>query len=46
MYRLWQIQILGHRLWVAAPVDDHNESDSVLYAVLQRDVADFLRGKE
>jgi hypothetical protein len=44
-YRLWPISILGHHLWVAAVADDHNESDSVLYAILQRDVADHLRGR-
>lgn len=44
-YRLWTISVLGHLLEIAAPEDDHNESDSVLYAVLQRDVADHLRGK-
>lgn len=44
-YRTWPIQFLGRWLWVAAPHGDHNESDSVLYAVLQRDVADHLRGR-
>ncbi|WP_432112788.1 hypothetical protein [Streptomyces sp. S1] len=45
LYRVWQVSLLGHRLVVAAPYSDHNESDSVLYAVLRRDVADHLRGK-
>lgn len=45
MYRIWPVQILGHALMVAAPEADHNESDSVLYAVLRRDVADHLRGR-
>lgn len=44
-YRLWGIKLLGHALLVAAPEKDHNESDSVLYAVLRRDVADHLRGR-
>lgn len=44
-YRIWPIRFLGYQLLVAAPESDHNESDSVLYAVLQRDVADHLRGK-
>ncbi|MFF5973671.1 hypothetical protein ACFY7C_19300 [Streptomyces sp. NPDC012769] len=45
MYYLWNIQVLGHPMLVAAPRGDHNESDSVLYAVLRRDVADHLRGR-
>ncbi|GHG10288.1 hypothetical protein [Streptomyces hydrogenans] len=44
-YRLWRITLLGYVLDVAAPEADHNESDSVLYAVLRRDVADHLRGR-
>lgn len=44
-YRLWTIPLFGQTLEVAAPDTDHNESESVLYAVLQRDVADHLRGK-
>ncbi|MFE6222956.1 hypothetical protein [Streptomyces sp. NPDC057854] len=44
-YRLWPITLLGHHMYVAAPRGDHNESDSVLYGVLRRDVADHLRGR-
>lgn len=44
-YRLWRISLLGYKMMVAAPETDHNESDSVLYAVLRRDVADHLRGR-
>lgn len=44
-YRIWNVTLLGYMLQVATPEADHNESDSVLYAVLQRDVADHLRGR-
>jgi hypothetical protein len=44
-YKVWGIQLLGYHMMVAAPLDDHNESDSVLYAVLRRDVADMLKGR-
>lgn len=44
-YRIWPIKLFGYPMYVAAPEKDHNESDSVLYAVLRRDVADHLRGR-
>jgi hypothetical protein len=44
-YKVWGIQLLGYHMMVAAPLADHNESDSVLYAVLRRDVADALKGR-
>lgn len=44
-YRVWSLSLFGATIDVAAPETDNNESESVMYAVLQRDVADHLRGK-
>lgn len=44
-YTVRPLQLLGYRMMVAWPKGEHNESASVLYAVVRRDVADHLRGQ-
>lgn len=45
-YRIWDINILGWGMKVAAPAVRHYESTDVLRTLVQRDVFKHLTGKE
>lgn len=46
VYRIWPVTILGYGMHIAV-LDTHNhESDVALRAIVQRDVADHLRGSQ
>lgn len=44
-YRIWNIQILGYGMRVATADDARPESDDVIRAIVQRDVADVLTNR-
>lgn len=46
VYRIWPIQLLGYGMRVAALKNRHYESDDVIRALCQRDVAQHLTGRD
>jgi hypothetical protein len=46
LYRIWDINILGYGMKVAALANRHYEDDSVIRALCQRDVANHLTGRD
>lgn len=45
-YRIWDVTILGYGMKVAALAERSYESDDVIRALCQRDVADRLTGRD